>query len=76
MKVFEESFDLMKDTPNGLLLEAMSRVWYGESLSKKGDWIGSIEQMEKAYQIYERLFNYSQMEKVKWLMNAKIEING
>ena len=67
---FEESFELMKDTPNGLLLEAMARVWYGEALARVGNRLSSLEQFEKAYHIYERIFNYPQMEKVKWMINT------
>jgi tetratricopeptide (TPR) repeat protein len=65
--LFENSFELMKGTPNGLLLEAMARVWFGETLIKKGDSGNAIDQFDLAHEVYRSLYNYPQMEKVRWL---------
>ncbi len=56
-QLFEQSFELMKGTPNGLLLEALSRSWYAESLTFRGLSAEASEQIRSGCSICSRLHN-------------------
>jgi hypothetical protein len=56
-QLFEQSFELMKGTPNGLLLEALSRSWYAESLAFRGLSAEASEQIRSGCSICSRLHN-------------------
>ncbi len=74
-KAFSKGFEQMIDTPNGILLEAMARVWYGELLSTRAMQTEAMDQFNRSLILYEGLFNYPQMEKVKWLMGSVMKSN-
>jgi tetratricopeptide (TPR) repeat protein len=63
--LFEQSFELMNGTPNGLLLEALSRSWYAESLTFRGMSAEANEQVRLGYSICSRLHNTFLMESLR-----------
>jgi hypothetical protein len=56
-----EAFELMKGTPEGLLLEAISRVTYGRMLNSRGMLAEGKDQFPIALDIYKKLKNHARI---------------
>jgi tetratricopeptide (TPR) repeat protein len=65
VKLFEESFHLAEGTPNGLLLEALGRTWYGKFLETRGNANEAKAQFVRAIELYRSLRNMVQADKIR-----------
>jgi len=67
-QLFQHGFELMQGTPIGILLEALSRSWYAESLLKKVDKDEAIKQLMTSIELFRRLRNTLQAERTAQIL--------
>lgn len=68
--LFSQAFEQMRGTPEGLLLEAISRVAYGRILMSRDDAEGAKAQLSSAKAIYGRLRNHPGVDRTAQLLKA------
>jgi len=68
---FQQSIELLSGALYGQLFEAITRTRYGEALVKQGLHSEAREQFSKAVQLYERLGNVTQAQRVMKLATSQ-----